>query len=69
LTFEKVDDVESAMEKEYSVVLSEDLTPYVLPSLEGQEAKARHYFNHPTVAKGINKVVPFDAVKLFQWYY
>jgi hypothetical protein len=57
------------MEKEYSVVLSEDLTPYVLPSLEGQEAKARHYFNHPTVAKGINKVVPFDAVKLFQWYY
>jgi arsenite methyltransferase len=26
-TFEKVDDVESAMEKEYSVVLSEDLTP------------------------------------------
>jgi ubiquinone/menaquinone biosynthesis C-methylase UbiE len=62
-TFEKVDDVERAMEKEYSVVLSKDLTPYVLPSLDGQEAKVRHYFNHPMVAKVINKVVSFDAIK------
>ncbi len=62
-TFEHVDDVESDMEKEYSIVLSKDLTQCVLPSLEGQEAKVRYYFNHPAVAKAINKVVPFDVVK------
>jgi SAM-dependent methyltransferase len=62
-TFEHVDDVESTMEKEYSIVLSKDLTPYILPSLDGQEAKVRCYFNHPAIAKAINKVVPFDVVK------
>jgi ubiquinone/menaquinone biosynthesis C-methylase UbiE len=62
-TFEYVDDVESYMEKEFSIVLSKDFSLCVLPSLEGQEAKVRYYFNHATVAKAINKVVPFDVVK------
>jgi hypothetical protein len=62
-TFERVDDVEDAMGKEFSIVTAQDLTTYVLPSLEMQESKARYYFNHPAIARAINKVVPFDVVK------
>ena len=62
-TFERVDDVEDAMRKEFSIVTAQDLTTCVLPSLEVQESKARHYFNHPAVARAINKVLPFDVVK------
>jgi arsenite methyltransferase len=62
-TFERVDDVEDAMRKEFSIVVAQDLSPCVIPSLEVQESKARHYFNHPVVASAINKVLPFDVVK------
>jgi SAM-dependent methyltransferase len=62
-TFERVNDVEDAMGNEFSIVTAQDLTPCVLPSLEMQESKARHYFNHPTIARAINKVVPFDVIK------
>jgi ubiquinone/menaquinone biosynthesis C-methylase UbiE len=62
-TFECVDDVEYAMRKEFSIVIAEDLSACVLPSLEAQESRARHYFNHPAVARVINKVLPFDVVR------
>jgi ubiquinone/menaquinone biosynthesis C-methylase UbiE len=62
-TFERVDDVEDVMRKEFSIVMTWDLSPCVLPSLEVQESKVRHYFNHPAVARAINKAFPFDVVK------
>jgi arsenite methyltransferase len=62
-TFECVDAVQDAMRGEFSVLTAKDLTMCVLPSLEGQESKIRPYFNHPIVAKAINKALPFDAAK------
>ncbi|MGA8071196.1 MAG: class I SAM-dependent methyltransferase [Halobacteriota archaeon] len=62
-TFERLDKVEAEMRKEFSIVMAQDLTTYVLPSLEVQESKARHYFDHPAVARAINKVLAFDVVK------
>jgi arsenite methyltransferase len=62
-TFERVDEVEDAMRKEFSVAATRDLSQYVLPSLQVQESKVRHYFNHPAVARAINKVFPFDILK------
>ena len=62
-TFERVDEVEDAMRKEFSIVIYWDLSPYVLPSLEVQESKVRPYFNHPAVARATNKIFPFDVVK------
>jgi ubiquinone/menaquinone biosynthesis C-methylase UbiE len=62
-TFERIDNVEDAMRKEFSIVIAQDLSTYVLPSLEAQESNARHYFNHATFARAINKVLPFDVVR------
>ena len=62
-TFERVDDVEGVMRKEFSIVMTRDLSLCVLPSLEVQESKVRHYFNHPAVARAIKKVFPFDVIK------
>ncbi len=62
-TFERLEDVEDAMRKEFSIVLAQDLSTCVIPSLEVQESKARHYFNHPAVATAINKILPFEVVK------
>jgi SAM-dependent methyltransferase len=62
-TFERVDDVEHAMRKEFSIVTTRDLSLCVLPSLQVQEFKVRYYFNHPAIAKAMNKVFSFDVVK------
>lgn len=61
--FECVKDVENYMRQEYSIDAVKDLSPFVLPSLERQESKARHYFFHPVFAKCVNKFIPFDIIK------
>jgi len=61
--FECVEGVDSYMREEYSITAVKDITQCVLPSLEKQESKVRYYFAHPTFARAVNKLVPFDVVK------
>jgi ubiquinone/menaquinone biosynthesis C-methylase UbiE len=60
---ECVKDVECYMQEEYSIISAKDYSQYVLPSIERWESMARYYFAHPTFAKSVNKLLPFDIVK------
>ena len=61
--FECVEDVEGYMREEFSIAVAQDLSLFVLPSLERQEPRARYYFAHPTFAKAVNKLLSVDVVK------
>jgi ubiquinone/menaquinone biosynthesis C-methylase UbiE len=60
---ERASDVENYMRMEYSIVLSKDLSPYVIPSLTRFVSAARFYFSHPVFARAVNTFLPFDLVK------
>ncbi len=62
-TIERVDVVEDYMQKEFSVVVAQDLTERVWPSLFRFEPLARFYFSHPAFARAVNTFVPHDVVK------
>ena len=62
-TIERVDVVEDYMQKEFSVVVAQDLTERVWPSLFRFEPLARFYFSHPAFAQAANTFVPHDVVK------
>jgi ubiquinone/menaquinone biosynthesis C-methylase UbiE len=63
--FECVKDVESYMQKDYSIALAKDFTLYILPSAIRVARYNRYYFAHPTYAKAINKLLSSDAAKSF----
>jgi len=58
-------DVENYMQQEYSIAEAEDLSQCILPSLDRQESRVRHYFRHPYYARAVNKLLPLDIVKNF----
>lgn len=60
---ERVSDVENYMQREYSIVESKDLSPYVIPSMMRFVSSARFYFSHPVFARAVNAFLPFDAAK------
>lgn len=60
---ERVSDVENYMRREYSIVASKDLSPYVTPSMMRFVSVARYYFSHPVFARAVNAFLPFDVVK------
>jgi ubiquinone/menaquinone biosynthesis C-methylase UbiE len=62
-TIERVDVVENYMRKEFSVVVAQDLTELVAPSLFRFEPLARFYFSHPAIARAVNTFVPHDVAK------
>jgi SAM-dependent methyltransferase len=62
-TIERVNVVEDYMRKEFSVVVAQDLTERVLPSLFRFEPLARFYFSHPAFARAVNTFVPHDVAK------
>jgi hypothetical protein len=62
-TIERVDVVEDYMRKEFSVVVAQDLTERVWPSLFRFEPLARFYFSHPAFAQAANTFVPHDVIK------
>lgn len=55
--------MEDYMRKEFSVVVAQDLTERVCPSLFRFEPLARFYFSHPAFARAVNAFVPHDVVK------
>ncbi len=61
--FERIDDVEACMRQEYTMLVTRDLSQQVLPSMKRQESKALYYFNHPHIARVVNRFLPFDIVK------
>jgi ubiquinone/menaquinone biosynthesis C-methylase UbiE len=61
--FERVNDVENYMRKDYSIIEARDLTPHILPTLDRQESLVRFYFGHPTVAKVVNRFLPLEITK------
>jgi arsenite methyltransferase len=61
--FERVSDVETYMRKVYSMVATENLSPYVLPTFNRQKAMVRYYFSHPFLAKAINRFLPIEITK------
>lgn len=60
---ERVSDVENYMRRDYSIVESKDLSPYVIPSMMRFLSVARFYFSHPVFARTVNTFLPFDVVK------
>jgi ubiquinone/menaquinone biosynthesis C-methylase UbiE len=60
---ECIKDVERYMQEEYSIIVAKDYSERVLPSIERWESMTRYYFSHPTLAKSVNKLLPFDIVK------
>ena len=62
-TIERVNVVEDYMREEFSVVVAQDLTEWVRPSLSRFEPLARFYFSHPAFARALNTFVPHDVVK------
>jgi len=68
-TIERVDVVEDYMRKEFSIVVAQDLTERVWPSLFRFEPLARFYFSHPAFAWAVNAFVPHDAAKIPSTYY
>ena len=60
--FECIKDVEGYMREEFSIAEAKDVSQFVLPYTARGEW-ARHYFSHPTLAKAINRCLPFDMVK------
>ena len=62
-TIERVDVVEDYMQKEFSVVVAQDLTERVWPSLFRFAPLARFYFSHPAFARAVNTFVQHDVVK------
>jgi ubiquinone/menaquinone biosynthesis C-methylase UbiE len=61
--FERVNDVETYMHNDYSMVVAADLSPYVMPTFERQKAMVRYYFSHPVFAKAINRFLPLEMAK------
>jgi ubiquinone/menaquinone biosynthesis C-methylase UbiE len=60
---ERASDIENYMRREYSIVASKDLSPYVMPSMMRFVSAARFYFSHPVFARTVNTILPFDTVK------
>lgn len=60
---ERVDVVEDYMRKDFSIVVAQDLTGRVLPSLFRFEPPVRFYFSHPAFARAVNSFVPHDVAK------
>ena len=60
---ERLDHVEDYMKQEFSIVVSKDMSAYVLPFMESVEAKVHFYFKHPIYAKTLNKIVPPVVIK------
>jgi ubiquinone/menaquinone biosynthesis C-methylase UbiE len=60
---ERVCDVENYMRREYSIIASKELSPYVIPSMMRFVSAARFYFSHPIFARALNAFLPFDTVK------
>jgi SAM-dependent methyltransferase len=65
--FERLDDVEGYMRQEFSIVVSKDISAYVIPFYVYFENRRdlRFYFNHPFFAKTVNKILPLVVVKNF----
>jgi arsenite methyltransferase len=61
--FECVTGVEDYMREEYSMVVEKDVSRCILPSLTKVESLVRIYFDYPSFARAINKLLPFDIVK------
>jgi ubiquinone/menaquinone biosynthesis C-methylase UbiE len=61
--FERVNDVEDYMRKDFSIIETRDLTPHILPTLDRQESLVRLYFSHPIVAKVVNRFLPLEVTK------
>jgi len=60
--FECLKDVESYMQEVYSITTAKDFTQSVLPCM-AKGKWVRYYFSHPTFARVVNKLLPFDMVK------
>ncbi len=60
---ECIKDVEGYMREEYSLIAAQDVTQGVLPSMVNHEFKSRIYFAHPTFARAVKKLWPFEFVK------
>lgn len=65
--FERLDDVEGYMRQEFSIVVSKDISAYVIPFYDYFENRRtlRFYFKHPIFAKAANKILPLVVVKNF----
>ncbi|MGZ4947147.1 MAG: class I SAM-dependent methyltransferase [Halobacteriota archaeon] len=62
---ERVGDVEGYMRQEFSIVVSKDLSAYIIPFYESLEGRVHLYFKHPIFAKTVNKILPLVVVKNF----
>ncbi len=65
--FERLDDVESYMRQEFSIVGARNISTYVIPFYDYFEDRRdmRFYFNHPVFAKAVNKILPLVVVQNF----
>jgi ubiquinone/menaquinone biosynthesis C-methylase UbiE len=63
--FERVNDVETYMREDYSMIVTANLSPFVLPTFKRQKAMVRYYFSRPFFAKAINRFVPLEVTKNF----
>jgi ubiquinone/menaquinone biosynthesis C-methylase UbiE len=61
--FERVNDVENYMRDDYSVIVTTNMSQYVLPTFERQKSLVRYYFSHPFFAKTVNRFVPLEIAK------
>jgi ubiquinone/menaquinone biosynthesis C-methylase UbiE len=61
--FERVNDVEDYMRKDFSIIERRDLTSQILPTLDRQESLVRFYFSHPVFAKTVNRFLPLEVTK------
>lgn len=61
--FERVNDVEGYMSKDFSIIETRDLSANILPTLDRQESLVRSYFAHPIFAKVVNQFLPLEVTK------
>ena len=60
---ESIKDVERYFREEYTIAEANDFSQCVLPSMIRLESWGLRYFDHPTFAKIVYKILPFDVIK------